>query len=95
MWRPIFRVLGEPTRLQILQWLDGQEHNVGELAQLCGCSAANISRHMALLAQHGLVRREVRGHCTYYRLADASLHVLCDAVTAHLARLGARAGGLG
>lgn len=90
-----FRVLGEPTRLQILQWLDGQEHNVGELAQLCSCSAANISRHMALLTQHALVQREVRGHCTYYRLADASLHVLCDAVYAHLARPGAGAVGAG
>lgn len=86
-----FRVLGEPTRLQILQWLDGQERNVGELAQLCGCSAANISRHMALLARHGLVQREVRGHCTYYRLADASLDVLCDVVYTHLVGQGIQA----
>ena len=80
-----FRVLGEPTRLHILQCLDGQECNVGELAQLCDCSAANISRHMALLTRHGLVQREVRGHCTYYRLADTSLDLLCDVVYAHLA----------
>lgn len=72
-------------RLQILQWLEEQERNVGELAQLCGCSAANISRHMALLTHHALVQREVRGHCTYYRLADASLDCLLDAVHAHLA----------
>lgn len=83
-----FRVLGEPTRLHILQRLDGQERNVGELAQLCGCSAANISRHMALLTRHGLVQREVRGHCTYYRLAGASLDVLFDAASAHLAGQG-------
>ena len=85
----LFGALGQATRLQILQWLEGQERNEGELAQLCGCSPANISRHMALLTYHALLQREVRGHCTYYRLADASLDGLLDAVHAHLARHGA------
>ncbi|MDD2713252.1 MAG: metalloregulator ArsR/SmtB family transcription factor [Simplicispira sp.] len=85
-----FRVLGDPMRLQILQWLDGPERTVGELAQLCGCSAANISRHLALLTRHALVQREVRGHRTHYRLADAPLDRLLDRVCAHWAGRGTR-----
>ena len=55
-----FQALSEPTRLQILNLLRAQERSVGELAQLCGCSSANISRHLGLLTQHGLVSRESR-----------------------------------
>ncbi len=49
-----FRALGEPKRLEILQWLDQRPYNVSELAERCACSAANISRHLALLTRHGL-----------------------------------------
>ena len=44
-----FRALSEPTRLQILNVLRGGEHNVGEMAQACGYTSANVSRHLALL----------------------------------------------
>lgn len=86
-----FRALGEPRRLEILQWLEQRPYNVSELAQHCVCSAANISRHLALLTRHGMVQREVRGRCTDYRLADTSLILLCHAVHAHLARQDAAA----
>ena len=42
-----FQALSEPTRLQILNLLRSGERNVGELAQLCGFTAANVSRHLA------------------------------------------------
>ena len=38
------------------------ERNVGELAQLTGYTSANVSRHLTLLAPHGLLARESRGH---------------------------------
>ena len=65
-----FQVLAEPTRLQILNILRSGERNVGELAQMCGFTAANVSRHLALMTQQGLVERESRGTSAYYRIAD-------------------------
>jgi DNA-binding transcriptional ArsR family regulator len=59
---------------------------VGELAQLCGFTAANISRHLTLLTQQGLVARESRGTSVYYRIADASVFELCDLVCGNIAR---------
>jgi DNA-binding transcriptional ArsR family regulator len=80
-----FQALSEPTRLQILNLLRAGEHNVGELAQACGYTSANISRHLALLMQHGLVERESRGNAVYYRIADDSVYALCDLVCGNIA----------
>lgn len=81
-----FQALSEPTRLQILNLLRGGERNVGELAQLCGYTSANVSRHLTLLTQQGLVKRESRGTSAYYRIADESVYALCDLVCGSIAR---------
>lgn len=81
-----FQALSEPTRLALLNLLRDGERNVGELAQLAGTTSANVSRHLALLMQHGLVARESRGTSVYYRIADASVYQLCDLVCGSLAR---------
>lgn len=81
-----FQVLSEPTRLQILNLLRQNERNVGELAELCGYTSANISRHLTMLMQHGFVARESRGTAAYYRIADDSVYALCDLVCGNIAR---------
>ncbi len=80
-----FQVLSEPTRLRILNLLRGSERNVGELAELCGFTAANISRHLATLTKHGFLVRESRGTSVYYRIADESVYELCDLVCGNIA----------
>jgi DNA-binding transcriptional ArsR family regulator len=81
-----FQALSEPTRLQILNLLRGGERNVGEIAQACGSSSANISRHLSHLMQHGFVLREGRGTAVYYRIADESVYALCELVCGSIAR---------
>ena len=81
-----FQTLSEPTRLQILNYLREGERNVGELAQLCGYSAANVSRHLAMLTARGVVARESRGTSVYYRIADDQIYALCDLVCGSIAR---------
>ncbi len=81
-----FQALSEPTRLQILNLLRSGERNVGELAQACGFTSANVSRHLSVLMQQGLVAREGRGTSVYYRIADESVYALCDLVCGSIAR---------
>lgn len=81
-----FQVLAEPTRLQILNLLRDGERNVGDLAHLCGCTAANVSRHLALMTQHGLVEKQSRGASAYYRISDSAIFALCDLVCGNIAR---------
>ena len=75
-----FHVLGEPTRLQILNLLLQDDHNVGGLAEAVGCSAANTSRHLSMMARHGFVRRHTRGNSVYYQIADPGVVDLCNSV---------------
>jgi DNA-binding transcriptional ArsR family regulator len=81
-----FQALSEPTRLKIMNELRHGERNVGELAQACTCTLANVSKHLSLLAKHGLVTRENRGTCVYYQFADASIYELCDLVCGNIVR---------
>ena len=85
-----FQVLAEPTRLRILNILREGERNVGDLAQMCGYTAANVSRHLSLMTKNGLVMREGRGTSVYYRFADESVYALCDLVCDNIARQIAR-----
>ena len=85
-----FQVLAEPTRLRILNILREGGRNVGDLAQMCGYTAANVSRHLSLMTKNGLVTREGRGTSVYYRFADESVYALCDLVCDNIARQIAR-----
>jgi len=81
-----FSALAEPSRLRILNYLREGEKNVGELAEACGCSQANVSRHLSTLAKHGLVSREGRGTSVFYRIADPAIYALCDLVCGNVAK---------
>jgi DNA-binding transcriptional ArsR family regulator len=81
-----FQALSEPTRLRLLNLLRGTPRSVGELAEATGYSAANVSRHLTLLAQHGLLARETRGTSVYYEIADPAVYQLCNLVCDNLAR---------
>ena len=81
-----FQALAEPTRLRILNLLRASERSVGELAELCGSSTANVSRHLTTLTNHGFVARESRGTSVYYRIADESVYSLCDLVCGNIGR---------
>jgi DNA-binding transcriptional ArsR family regulator len=81
-----FQTLSEPTRLAILNLLREGERSVGEIAELTGYTAANVSRHLAQLAQRGFIARTSRGTSAYYKIADDSVYALCDLVCGNIAR---------
>lgn len=76
-----FRVLGDATRLAILRLLlDGGELNVGEIVERLSASQANVSKHLRILHDAGVVSRRAHGTAAYYRVADPSLTQICDLV---------------
>ena len=73
-----FKLLSNPTRLEILQHVCGQERSVSNLVEITGFKQANVSKHLGLLDGAGLVRRRVDGNHVYYTVADDSLPKLCE-----------------
>jgi DNA-binding transcriptional ArsR family regulator len=75
-----FRVLAEPTRIKLLDRLREGEASVNELSEQLGASQQNVSKHLAMLAEAGMVaRRKDRNH-VYYRIADEGVFALCDQI---------------
>ena len=79
-----FKVLAEPMRLRLLNELRGGEKTVTQLVDAIGAGQANVSKHLGLLADAGMVSRRKDGLNVNYFIADESLFELCDLVCGSL-----------
>ncbi|MBK5256978.1 MAG: winged helix-turn-helix transcriptional regulator [Vicinamibacteria bacterium] len=75
-----FRLLSEPLRLQILNRLQAGETSVSQLALDIGTSQPNVSKHLRLLIEGGLVARRQERTSVFVRVADPSVFELCQTV---------------
>ena len=75
-----FRSLGETTRLKILSMIEGRELTVGQLVEQIGSSQANISKHLKVLLDAGVLARRVQGTSVYYSISDPVILKICDVV---------------
>src|SRR5204862_5610456 len=62
------RALAEPDRLRIMVCLRDGPKNVGAVAECLGLPVVNVSHHLGVLRQAGLVLDERRGRFVVYRL---------------------------
>jgi DNA-binding transcriptional ArsR family regulator len=79
-----FRALGEPLRVRALDLLRDQELSVTALAEQLGTSQQNLSKHLAVLVDAGMVARRKDGTHVYYRIADEGVFALCEQVCGSL-----------
>lgn len=88
-----FHLLAEPTRLRLVDRLRGREASVHALAAELGTSQQNVSKHLMLLADAGMVARRKDGNSVYYRIADPEIigisDQVCGSVERHLLDLAA------
>jgi DNA-binding transcriptional ArsR family regulator len=75
-----FKVLSEVSRLQIVCCLKSGAKNVTEIIEATGLGQANVSKHLKILTQAGVISREQVGVCVYYRIDNPILFGLCDLV---------------
>lgn len=65
-----FRVLGDPTRLTVLELVADRERSVGELVEALDVSQPKVSNHLACLRWCGFVTSRREHRSVHYRLAD-------------------------
>jgi ArsR family transcriptional regulator len=65
----LFRALGDPTRLRLLNLMAGQEVCVCFFTEVIGAPQPKISRHLAYLRKAGIVSARREGKWMHYRLA--------------------------
>ena len=82
----LFGVLAEPSRLALLQALRAGPLNVTELMDACKMKQANVSRHLGVLHDHRLVKRERDGISIRYEIADPMIFSLCNLVCGKMER---------
>jgi len=75
-----FRLLSEPMRIRLLDRLREGEATVHQLGDELGASEQNISKHLMLSAEAGVLARRKQGNRVYYRLADEDVLALCEQV---------------
>lgn len=75
-----FRLLAEPMRIRLLDHLRDGEATVGELSEALAASQQNVSKHLGVLADAGLLGRRKEGNHVHYRIVDESVFALCEQV---------------
>lgn len=79
-----FKTLSEPLRLRILNLLQSGEKSVGELTEATETSQPNVSKHLRILQEAGIVKRHQTGNTVFYSIADESIFTLCEVVCTSL-----------
>lgn len=79
-----FRAMGEPLRLRMLQELESGERSVSAIAESVESTQPNVSKHLKILQDAGLVKRRRQGTTVYYSIADEMVFELCEMICSRL-----------
>jgi ArsR family transcriptional regulator, virulence genes transcriptional regulator len=73
-----YKTFSNPARLHIIQLLCAEEMSAGELVKETGISKANLSQHMGMLIQNGVVKSRKQGVHVFYTLSDQKIEKACN-----------------
>ena len=74
----ICHTLAHPKRLEIIDKLGGRELSVSELVRALEISQGNLSQHLAIMRQRGIVLTRREGLNVFYRLSSPKITRACD-----------------
>lgn len=78
------KALGDEARFRLVMALNEGERNVTSLVNELGIAQASVSKHLAVLKRHGIVKVRREGNQSFYRIHDPSVieiyHMACESV---------------
>lgn len=74
----LFKALGNPVRIRILELLRDQERSVSELQEALEIEMSSVSQQLAILRGKQLVIGRKDGNSVYYRVVDPQVYDLLD-----------------
>ena len=80
----LFKTLGEPMRLRILQSVCHGPRHVGDIVSRTGATQPNVSKHLSLLVAAKVLERRKAGRHVVYSLRDPLVTKLCEIVSSSL-----------
>ena len=80
------RVIAEPTRIKLLDRLRAHGGDRAGADHAVGSTQQNVSKHLGVLADAGIVARRRQGSSMRYRVVDESVYRLCEEVCGSVAR---------
>jgi ArsR family transcriptional regulator, virulence genes transcriptional regulator len=72
------KALASPARLRIIALLRDGEISAGDIARALGVRKANVSQHLAVMRQRGIVQARKEGLNVYYRLTSPKVIQACE-----------------
>ncbi len=76
----IAKAMAHPSRLLMLDAMEGKERCVCELTELVGADQSTVSKHLAVLKQAGLVEDQKKGVMVFYRVKVCCLQGFWDCI---------------
>jgi len=76
----LFKVVGDPNRLKILEILRAGDRCQCEIIPLIGQSQPTVSRHLRLLEESGLIVSSKEGTKIFYTTVDPHIYTMIDAI---------------
>ncbi len=84
MHAEVCKTFGHPKRLMVITTLRGGEHTVSELSEETGIDTSNLSQHLHILRDKGLVTTRRDGTKIYYTLSHPNIGKALDLMSAFL-----------
>ena len=80
----LFKALGHPVRIRVLELLREKDRPVSELLADIGVEASHLSQHLSVLRRAGVVAKSRQGNSVTYTLVDPSLATMLDSARSFL-----------
>ncbi len=74
----ICKTLGNARRIEILNILNDRELTVSELIESIGAPAANVSQHLSVMRQKGILTARREGNNIYYKVSNDKVIRACN-----------------